>query len=61
MVAGECSIMEGIVVFLDEVQKGKAKKKANKAANDDDNRENKDPEKDKTVTSVRPKLSSNTY
>ena len=53
--------MEGIVVFLDEVQKGKAKKKANKAANDDDNRENKDPEKDKTVTSVRPKLSSNTY
>ena len=40
------------MAFLDEVQK----RKANKAAKDDDDRENGHPKKDKTV---RPKLSSN--
>ena len=52
MTTGECSIKEGALAFLDEVQK----RKANKAAKDDDDRENGHPKKDKTV---RPKLSSN--
>ena len=45
MALGLCSVKEGVVAFLENIQK----RKANKAAKDDDDRENKDPEKDKTV------------